>query len=121
MLGSSSGTLRITTTGIEYDTTDKTDARRWIYIDIRQLQIPSPKRITVLTYEDQGWLKFGADRSFDFELREGSISPEIIAFILAHTDRTVVTAVSATAVTRPRSFDSWSSTSGTGAGVTACC
>lgn len=93
MLGSSSGTLRITSTGIEYDTTDKADARRWNYVDIQQLQIPSPKRVLVLTYENQGWLKFGADRSFNFDLREGSISPEILAFILAHTDRPVVTAV----------------------------
>lgn len=92
-LGSSSGTLRITPTGIEYDTTDKSDARRWTYWDIKQLQIQSPKHITVLTYEDQGWLKFGADRSFDFELRDGSMSPEIVAFVLAHTDRPVVTAI----------------------------
>jgi hypothetical protein len=91
--GSSSGTLRITPNGIQYDTPDKNDARRWDYSDIRQLQIHSPKRIALLTYEDQGWLKFGADRSFDFELREGSISPEVIAFVLAHTDRLVVTAV----------------------------
>ena len=93
LLGSSSGTLRITPTGIEYDTTDKADARRWNYVDIQQLQIPSPKRVLVLTYEDQGRLRFGADRSFNFELREGSVSPEIIAFVLAHTDRPVVLAV----------------------------
>jgi hypothetical protein len=93
MLGSSSGTLRITPTGIEYDTADKADARRWNYVDVQQLQIPSPKRVLVLTYEDQGRLRFGADRRFDFELRDGSISPEIIAFLLAHTARPVVTAV----------------------------
>lgn len=91
--GSSSGTLRITPNGIQYDTPDKNDARRWDYPDIRQVQIQSPKRIALLTYEDQGWLKFGADRTFDFELREGRIGPEMIAFVLAHTDRSVVTAV----------------------------
>ncbi len=92
LVGSSAGALNITASGIEYDTTDKSDARRWNYSDIKQLQIQS-KRITVLTYEDQGRLKFGADRSFDFELRDGSVSPEIVAFLLAHTDRPVVTAV----------------------------
>jgi len=93
LLGSSSGTLRITPDGIAYETTDKADVRRWNYVEINQLQIPSPKRIIVLTYEDQGWLKFGADRSFDFELRDGIVSPEIVAFVLDHTDRVVVTAV----------------------------
>ena len=93
LVGSSSGTLRITPTGIEYDTTDKADARRWTYSDIKQLQIRSPKHITVLTYEDQGWLKLGADRRFAFELREDGVNPEIVAFILNHTDRPVVSAV----------------------------
>ena len=93
MLGSSSGTLRITSLGIEFDTTDKANARRWTYADIKQLQILSPERIDVLTYEDQGWLKGGADRRFNFELREGAVSPEIVAFVLAHTERPVLTAV----------------------------
>jgi hypothetical protein len=93
LVGSSSGTLRITSLGIDYDTDAKADARRWQYWDIKQLQIHSPKHISVLTYEDQGRIKFGADRRFDFDLREGSITPEIVAFILAHTERPVVTAV----------------------------
>ena len=93
LVGSSSGTLLITPDGIVYDTTDKADVRRWNYVEIKQLQILSPKRIVVLTYEDRGWLRFGADRSFDFELREGIVNPELIAFVLAHTDRPVVTAV----------------------------
>ena len=93
LFGASSGTLRVTSTGIEYDTRDKADGRHWAYRDIRQIQISSPKRITLWTYEDQGWLKFGADRHLDFEVRDGSLSPELIDFILAHTDRPVVTAV----------------------------
>jgi hypothetical protein len=93
LIGSSAGTLRFTPLGVEYATEAKAEARRWTYSDIKQLQIVSPKRISVLTYEDQGWVKFGADRRFDFEVREGSISAEIVAFILAHIDRPVVTAV----------------------------
>ena len=92
-VGSSAGTLRITPLGIEYDTTNKAEARRWTYWDIKQLRIESPESIAVLTYEDQGWLKFGADRRFDFELREKKLTPEIVAFILSHTVRPVVTAV----------------------------
>lgn len=93
VFGSSTGTLRIGQTGIQYDTSDKGDARHWTYWDIKQIQIESPKRITVLTYEDQGRLKLGADRRFEFELREGSIGPEIVSLILMQTDRPVVTSV----------------------------
>ena len=93
LFGSSSGTLRVTADGIEYDTAAKGDARRWAYTDLKQLQIQSPTRVAVLTYEDQGRLKFGADRTFDFEIREGSVSPELVAFVLSHTDRPIVTAV----------------------------
>jgi hypothetical protein len=93
LVGSSSGMLRITPTGIAYETPDVTDARRWTYSDIQQVRIRSPKHITVLTYEDQGWLKLGADRTFAFELRKGTVTPEIVGFILAHTDRPVVTGV----------------------------
>lgn len=93
VFGSSSGTLRFTPTEIQYDTTDKGDARRWTYWNIKQIQIESPKRITFLTYEDQGRLKLGADRGFKFEVRSGSIGPDLVAFILSQTDRPVVTAV----------------------------
>lgn len=92
-IGSSSGALRITPLGVEYDTNARSEARKWMYSDIKQLQIHSPTHLTVLTYEDQAWMKLGKDRRFDFELREGSISAEIVAFILAHTERPVVTAV----------------------------
>ena len=93
VIGSSSGTLRITAEGIEYDTTAKDEARRWAYAEIKQLQIQSAKRVVLLTYEDQGRLKLGADRSFDFELRDGSVSPELVAFVLSRTDRPIVSAV----------------------------
>ena len=73
LFGSSSGTLRITADGIEYDTTANDDARRWPYPEIKQLQIRSPKRMAVLTYEDQGRLKLGADRTFEFEVQGGRI------------------------------------------------
>ena len=92
-IGSSTGTLRLTATGIEFETADKDDARRWPYSDIQQIQIDSPKRISVLSYEDQGVLRAGADRRFDFEVQKESISPEMIAFLLDHTNRRVVTAV----------------------------
>lgn len=93
VIGSSSGTLRITADGIEYETAAKDEARRWAYAEIKQLQMPTSTRVVVLTYEDQGRLRIGADRRFDFEVRDGIVSPDLVAFILSHTDRSVVTAV----------------------------
>ena len=93
LFGSSSGTLRITADAIEYDTTAKHDGGRWPYAEIKQLQIRSPRRMAVLTYEDQGRLKLGADRTFEFEVRDGGISKELVSFLLAHTDRPIATAV----------------------------
>ncbi len=92
-LGGSKGTLIFTTEGIEYRTTNKDDARRWTYDDVKQLQILSPTRIAVLTYEDQGRLKFGADRTFDFTVVQDTVSPELVTFLLDRVARPIVTAV----------------------------
>ena len=93
LVGGSKGTLVFTTDGIEYQTPKKDDARRWSYDDIRQLQILSPSRIAVLTYEDRGVLRLGEDRTFEFTLLQGSVSPELVAFLLGRIDRPVVTAI----------------------------
>lgn len=90
---SSTGTLRITMEGIEFETAAKAEARRWTYADIQQLMIQAPKQVVVLTYEDQGRLKLGADRRFAFEIREGSVTQEMVAFLLSRADRSIVTAV----------------------------
>lgn len=93
LLGSSRGTLIFTGDGAEYRTTDKDDARRWVYEDIKQVQVLSPKRIAILTYEDRGRLKFGADRTFEFEIVQGDVAPELVAFLLDRIARPVVTSV----------------------------
>ena len=91
--GASRGTLVVGQDGIEYRTTDKDDVRSWSYEDVKQLQIQSPTRIRVLTYEDQGKLRFGADRSFQFEVVGGTVSSELVTFLMDRTSRSVVTAV----------------------------
>ena len=93
LIGSSRGTLRFTEDGVQYDTTATKDARPWIYGDIKQLQVLSPTRIAVLTYEDQGRLKLGADRTFTFDVVTGAVSPELVGFLLSRVERPLVTAV----------------------------
>jgi len=91
--GSSKGTLIFDAEGVEYRTADKDDARKWSYPDVKQVQILAPTRLAVLTYEDQGRLKLGADRTFRFEVAQGTVGPELVAFLLDRIPRAVVTAV----------------------------
>ena len=93
LFGGSRGTLVFAMDRIEYRTTDDDDARRWTYDQVNQLQILSPTRIAVLTYEDRGLLKLGADRTFDFTVVENFVSPALVRFLLDRVDRPIVTAV----------------------------
>lgn len=93
LFGGSTGALVFTAEGIEYRTTDTDDARRWAYDDVKQVQILSPTRVAVLTYEDRGRLRLGADRTFDFTVMQNTISSELVTFLLGRVERPIVTAV----------------------------
>lgn len=93
LFGGSTGTLVFTAEGIEYRTTDTDDARRWAYDDVKQVQILSPTRVAVLTYEDRGRLRLGADRTFDFTVVQNAISSELVTFLLGRVERPIVTTV----------------------------
>lgn len=101
LFGSSNGTLVFDAEGVEYRTADKDDARKWSYPDVKQVQILAPTRLAVLTYEDQGRLKLGADRTFRFEVAEATVGPELVAFLLDRIPRAVVTAVMPPLSARP--------------------
>lgn len=92
-IGASRGTLVFDRNGLEYRTTDRDDARKWRYDDIKQLQVLGPRHVQILTFEDQGRLKFGKDRTFDLEVVSGAVTPEIVTFLLTRIDRSIVTAV----------------------------
>jgi len=93
LFGGSTGTLAFTEEGIEYRTTDTDDARRWAYDEVKQIQILSSTRIAVLTYEDRGRLRLGADRTFHFAVVQDFVSSELVTFLLDRVDRPIVTAV----------------------------
>ncbi len=101
LFGSSKGTLVFDAESVEYRTADKDDARRWKYPDVKQVQILAPTRIAVFTYEDQGRLKLGADRTFRFEVVEGAVPPELVAFLFDRSPQPVVTAVMPPASSTP--------------------
>ena len=93
LFGSSEGTLVFGLESVEYRTADLNDARQWAYDDIKQLQVLSATRITIKTYEDQGWLRLGADRTFEFEVTEGIVSPDLVGFVWDRVVLPVVTAI----------------------------
>ena len=92
-IGGSKGTLVFAWDRVEYRTTDADDARGWAYDQVKQFQILSPTRIEILTYEDRGLLKLGADRTFDFTVVESAVSPDLVRFLLDHVSKPIVTAV----------------------------
>lgn len=91
--GSSEGTLVFGTADVIYETDDTNDARRWTYEDVKQVQVLAPTRIVIKTFEDQGWTRFGADRSVEFEVTDGAASTDLVAFLLQRVEHPMVSAV----------------------------
>lgn len=86
------GTLVFGDQGVEYRTAKKNAGRHWTYEQIRQIQVSSPTRIVVRTYEDQGF-RLWTDRSVEFDVEKGAVTPDLAAFLLSKMARPVVTSV----------------------------
>ncbi len=93
LFGSSVGTLVFGAGDVVYETDDTSDARRWTYEDLKQVQVLGPTRIVIKTFEDQGWTRFGADRSFSFDVTDGTASTDLVAFLLQRVEQPMVSAV----------------------------
>ena len=93
LFGAGEGTLVFTTDSVTYETTDVEDAREWGYDDVKQIQVVSPTRVVMATYEDQSWIRFGADRTFDFEVTGEPVSEELVAFLLERVPLPLVVAL----------------------------
>lgn len=89
----SSGTLVFDDKGVEYKTAKKGASRRWTYEQIKQVQVRTPKRVVIRTYEDKGFFKWWTDRDVQFDVLKGEITPELSAFLLTATPRPVLMAV----------------------------
>lgn len=86
------GTLTITQEKIGYKTNHKEDSRTWTYAELKQIKVESPRRIELVSYEDQKRM-IGRDRIFKFKVLKGEISPETSALLMARATRPVVTSV----------------------------
>lgn len=87
-----SGTLKITSDGVEYLTVHAKDSRLWKSDEIRTLEVKSPTEISVVTYEDQKrWA--GKDKVFEFTLLDKKATPELSTFLLSRVKRPMQVAV----------------------------
>jgi hypothetical protein len=91
------GVMEITASGLSFEETYKDKkpkhphAWKWAWDDIQQLTI-APKKITVLTYKDNGW-KLGADREYEFDLRGDRTFEDAYAALKERLDQRLVAAL----------------------------
>ncbi len=88
-----SGTLTIDQEGIAY-TSEKDDGHNtdWSYVNIQEVKIESPQRISIRTYDDVWW-KLNRERTLHFELVEGEMSDEVVNFLRERLPSVLVSAV----------------------------
>ena len=86
------GELVFGDTSVEYKTSHKKDARVWKYEDIQQLGLLNPGKIVLLTYEDRK-IEFGKDRSFNFELTEGTVPESLLSFLNERLTKPLVSGI----------------------------
>jgi len=89
VLGSCRGELVFGDSTLEYKTEDCQDARTWKYEDIQQLGLLSPKKLSVLTYEDRK-VQLGKDKRFVFEVSEGEISQSLWQYLQGRLTKPIV-------------------------------
>ncbi len=100
--GSSSGILTFDADTVVYATDERDDARIWAYRDIKQVQVLSATAVTIKTYEDQAWMRLGADRAFEFELTDGTVPTALASFLAERVDQPLVLAVFPPSAEEPR-------------------
>ncbi|MDA2934064.1 hypothetical protein MYX82_06945 [Acidobacteria bacterium AH-259-D05] len=91
--GKGLGDLIIDQEGITYDSEKDNDhSTHWPYPNIQEVKIESPQKLYLRTYEDVRW-KLNRDRTFEFELVEGEIDPEVVDFLRERLPARLVSAV----------------------------
>ena len=88
--GSCEGKLVASDKEIRYEATNGKHSRTWAYIDIQKLDVVSPTRVVLKTFESQSWRKLERDKAFDFSLLEGKLTPEHQEFLRGKLSRPMV-------------------------------
>jgi hypothetical protein len=90
--GHCAGRLTIDENGIEYATEHADHSRRWTYPDLKRIDIVSPKRLALLTYEDRKLARW-AEREFEFGLQDGEITEAVYQMLRAGSTRPLISRV----------------------------
>lgn len=73
---STRGTITISATGVEFHPV-KGDSIRWTFDDVRTVEVPTSRKLSLVTYQNRRWHVPG-DRPFDFDLKS-PMPPEVAA------------------------------------------
>jgi hypothetical protein len=90
LVGGRDGQLTIGEERIEYRSSDGEHGGSWAYRDVRQIELLSPTRVRIITYEDDEKL-LGADRSYTLDLVEGRLTREVSDYLRSKLSRPLVT------------------------------
>src|SRR3972149_7730162 len=89
----SRGTLVFPGRGVSFTAADPRKSRQWPYPELKQIRVVSPRKIAFDTFEDGSRWRFGADRTVEFDVTEGTIDGRLGAFLLESVKRPVSSAV----------------------------
>lgn len=89
-LGSCEGKLMAGYRELRYEAADGKHSQSWAYIDIQKLDVASPTRLVLKTFQSRSWPRFEKDKVFDFSVVEGKLTPEHQEFFRAKLSRPMV-------------------------------
>lgn len=91
MLRDHKGEIKIFSDRIEFITQNSKQSVTWDYNIIRMVEVLSPKKLRLYSYEDQVWL-FGKDKQFTFQIVKGELDYKLVDFLRSRVKRPFVVA-----------------------------
>jgi hypothetical protein len=81
------GTLTITAAGVDFQP-EKGWPTHWSFADIRRVNISTPRRLSLVTYQNRHWHVPG-DRTFEFKLKD-AMPPEVAAELVRRVGKPAI-------------------------------
>lgn len=80
-VGHCQGVLVVGESDIRYQADNRAHSRIWTYLDIKKVESPSVRKLSIYTHEAQT-IQLGREKVFDFEFIEGEVTDELYNFIV---------------------------------------
>lgn len=90
LIGDRDGELIISTDHVEFRAKKEKDSRSWAYGEIKLLEILSPTRVRIWTYENR-ILRLGQEENLSFKIINGQIDQQVSDFLRERINRPFVT------------------------------